>query len=76
MTKADIYGGKNPRELPLYTIPDAARVVRINPATLRTWASVVRTRPVRAKRAGAPSFVPLTPGVGYCRSSIWSRSMS
>jgi uncharacterized protein (DUF433 family) len=36
-SKDDIYGGKNPRELPLYTIADAARVVRIHPATLRTW---------------------------------------
>ena len=36
-SKVDIYGGKNPRELPLYTIADAARVVRIHPATLRTW---------------------------------------
>lgn len=37
MTKIDIYGGKNPRDLPLYAIAEAARVVRIHPATLRTW---------------------------------------
>lgn len=38
MANIDIYGGKSPRELPLYTIAEAARVVRIHPATLRTWA--------------------------------------
>src|SRR5450755_4303710 len=38
MTKPDIYGGKNPRDLPLFPIANAARVVRIHPATLRTWA--------------------------------------
>jgi uncharacterized protein (DUF433 family) len=37
MTKTDIYGGKHPRELPLYAIAEAARVVRVHPATLRTW---------------------------------------
>jgi uncharacterized protein (DUF433 family) len=35
--QVDIYGGKNPRDLPLYTIAEAARVVRLNPATLRSW---------------------------------------
>lgn len=38
MAKIDIYGGKSPRELPLYSIREAARVVRVHPATLRTWA--------------------------------------
>ncbi|HEY4187129.1 MAG TPA: DUF433 domain-containing protein [Polyangia bacterium] len=35
--KVDIYGGKNPRDLPLYSVAEAARVVRVNPATLRSW---------------------------------------
>jgi uncharacterized protein (DUF433 family) len=55
MTKPDIYGGKNPRELPLYPIADAARVVRIPPATLRTWA-VGRSYPTRS---GQKSWSPL-----------------
>jgi uncharacterized protein (DUF433 family) len=38
MIATDIYGGKDLRELPLYTVADAARVVRIRPATLRSWA--------------------------------------
>jgi uncharacterized protein (DUF433 family) len=48
-TKKDIYGGKSPRELPLYTVPEAARVVRINPATLRTWV-LGRSYPTRSGR--------------------------
>lgn len=55
MTKPDIYGGKNPRELPLYPIADAARVVRIHPATLRTWA-LGRSYPTRS---GQKSWSPL-----------------
>ena len=55
MAKVDIYGGKTPRELPLYTIADAARVVRIKPATLRTWA-LGRTYPTHA---GAKRWSPL-----------------
>jgi len=33
----DIYGGKHPRDLPLYSVADAARIVRVSPATLRSW---------------------------------------
>ena len=53
--KVDIYGGKNPRDLPLYTITEAARVVRLNPATLRSWA-LGRSY---ATRSGAKSWRPL-----------------
>lgn len=35
--RGDIYGGKRPRDLPLYSVADAARIVRVSPATLRTW---------------------------------------
>jgi uncharacterized protein (DUF433 family) len=55
MKKVDIYGGKSPRELPLYTIAQAARVVRIHPATLRTWA-LGRSYPTQA---GHKSWTPL-----------------
>jgi uncharacterized protein (DUF433 family) len=33
----DIYGGKNPWDLPAYTIPMASRFVRLPVATLRSW---------------------------------------
>jgi len=34
---SDIYGGRQPRDLPLYSMAEAARIVRLRPATLRTW---------------------------------------
>ena len=38
MTRAlDIYGGRNPVELPAYTIPEVARVIRVPQATVRSW---------------------------------------
>lgn len=36
-SKSSLYGGKSPRDLPLYTIADAARILRVSPATLRSW---------------------------------------
>lgn len=33
----DIYGGKSPRDLPLYGVPDAARIVRVPAETVRSW---------------------------------------
>lgn len=36
-TVSDIYGGRQPRDLPLYSLADAARIVRVRPATLRSW---------------------------------------
>jgi len=33
----DIYGGRQPRDLPVYSLADAARIVRVRPATLRSW---------------------------------------
>ncbi len=36
-TGKDIYGGKRPRDLPFYSVTEAARIVRVPAATLRTW---------------------------------------
>jgi len=66
MTSTDIYGGKNPRELPLYTIADAGRVVRINPATLRTWA-LGRSYPTRS---GQKSWSPLIRAADHKRGLL------
>lgn len=33
-----LYGGKDPREVPFYSIGDAARLLRMSPSTLRGWA--------------------------------------
>jgi len=49
------YEGKNPRELPLYTLAEAARVVRVHPQTLGTWV-LGRSYPTRG---GEKSWSPL-----------------
>ncbi len=40
-----IYGGKDPRQIPAYTIQDAARILKIPAGTLRSW---VFGRPYKA----------------------------
>lgn len=37
MNRREIYGGKDPREIPLYTVAEAAHHLHLPPATLRTW---------------------------------------
>ena len=38
MTRAlDIYGGRDPVELPAYSIPEVARLIRVPQATVRSW---------------------------------------
>jgi len=33
----DLYSGKDPRDIPVYSIPDAARFLRISASTIRSW---------------------------------------
>ena len=35
---ADIYGGKDPNEIPIYTASDVGRFVNIPVSTIRAWA--------------------------------------
>jgi uncharacterized protein (DUF433 family) len=51
----DIYGGARPQDLPLYTLADASRIVRLSPATLRSWV-LGRRYPTRK---GARHWEPL-----------------
>jgi len=55
----------DPRDLPVYTIPDAAHYLRIPPSTLKSW---VTGRAYKTK-AGVRHAEPLihTPGTGYPR---------
>jgi uncharacterized protein (DUF433 family) len=53
--KPDIYAGKNPRDLPLYSVHDAARIVRVRPSTVRAWA-LGRSYPTSG---GSKSWPPL-----------------
>jgi uncharacterized protein (DUF433 family) len=55
MAQFEIYGGRDPRQLPAYSVADAARYLRIPAATLRSWV-VGRTYPVAD---GLGSFEPL-----------------
>lgn len=54
-TGIDIYGGRDPREIPAYSIAEAGRYLRIAPATLRSW---VIGRPY-LRRDGPAFFSPL-----------------
>jgi uncharacterized protein (DUF433 family) len=66
--KHDIYGGKDPRDVPTYPLPDAARILRLPESTLRTWVNgqaystkngKTRSRPIvriPAERPGTLSF--------------------
>lgn len=53
--RSDFYGGRRPRDLPLYSLREAARIVRIPPATLRSWV-IGRPYPTRS---GTQSWPPL-----------------
>ena len=55
MTDLDIYGGKDPIDIPSYTVGDAARYLKIPGATIRSW-TIGRKYPVRA---GEKQFAPL-----------------
>lgn len=51
----DIYGGTDPRDIPVYSIPDAARYIRIPEGTIRSW-TVGRDYPITN---GSNFFSPL-----------------
>jgi uncharacterized protein (DUF433 family) len=61
MQHKHIYGGRDPRDLPAYTVADAAKYLYVPPATLRSWF-VGRTYP--RKDGGAGSFKPLLAPAG------------
>jgi uncharacterized protein (DUF433 family) len=51
----DLYQGRDPRDIPTYTIPDAARYLRIPGGTIRSW-TIGRSYPVTE---GKRFFEPL-----------------
>jgi len=51
----DLYGGRDPREVPAYTIPDAAHLAGVPEPTLRSWVSG-RSYPTQQ---GSKYFAPL-----------------
>ena len=54
-TERDIYNGEDPREIPAYSIPEAAHYLLIPPATLRSWV-MGRNYPVKT---GQKFFKPV-----------------
>src|SRR3954469_14561195 len=55
MSRSTMYGGRDPRELPAYTVAEASRYVDVPAATLRSWFSG-RTYP---RVDGIGSFEPV-----------------
>lgn len=54
----DIYGGRDPRDIPFYGIREVALCLDLNPATLRTWA-LGRKYPVQAVQRTADALLEL-----------------
>jgi uncharacterized protein (DUF433 family) len=54
-SRVDIYQGKNPGDVPVYLISEAAHFLRLPPATVRSW-TLGRVYPTRA---GAVPFHPV-----------------
>lgn len=52
----DIYGGKDPREIPAYTVSTTAYLLNLPQTTLQKWVS---GRPSRAASTDAPAVSPL-----------------
>lgn len=52
----DIYRGRDPREIPTYGIREASHLLKIPPATLKSW---IRGRKYPTERFGTREFQPL-----------------
>lgn len=62
-TQEDIYGGHEPRELPLYTLGEAARYLHLASATLTAWVKG-RRYPKLAGAGYSEPLISLEPGSG------------
>jgi uncharacterized protein (DUF433 family) len=59
--KRDIYGGKDPRDLPAYTVTEAARYLDLAPSTLRQWVDGRSYATRSGPRSAAGLIVPAGP---------------
>jgi len=58
MQQSDIYGGQDPREMPAYSIPEAAHYLQIPPSTLRSWTKGWRYPTRAGEKRSAPLITP------------------
>jgi uncharacterized protein (DUF433 family) len=56
--REDIYGGRDPRDIPFYSVREASLCLNLNAATLRTWA-IGRTYAVQSGRRTAGALLEL-----------------
>jgi len=60
----DIYGGKSPREIPIYSVFEAAHYLRIPENTIRSWISGRDYHTNRGRRHAPPVVPPADPARG------------
>jgi uncharacterized protein (DUF433 family) len=54
-----LYGGKDPRHMPIYTVDDAARILWLAPSTLKSWTMGQQwTDPYGKERQFIPLIIP------------------
>jgi uncharacterized protein (DUF433 family) len=65
MQQHDVYGGQDPREMPAYSIPEAAHYLQMPPSTLRWWVKGWTYRTEAGERFSSPLIVlPTLPEKG------------
>ena len=62
--KADLYGGRNPREMPIYSSPEAAHYLRRPENTIRSWVYGRVYSTSRGDRRARPVVRPADPRSG------------
>jgi uncharacterized protein (DUF433 family) len=60
MQADNLYGGQDPREMPAYSIPEAAHYLQIPPPTLRSWTKGWRYPTRAGEKRSAPLLTPPT----------------
>jgi len=54
MQDRDVYAGQDPREMPAYSIPEAAHYLQMPPSTLRSWVQGWTYRTEAGERFSSP----------------------
>ena len=62
MNEIDIYGGRDPRDVPTYTIPMAAHYLRMPVPTLRNWVNGYPYETAAGRKKALPVILPPSNG--------------